>query len=630
MTWLDMQTMRQIGGGSLSPDGKWLAYALNTPDWKEGSSQSDLYVVSTVRGVPSTKQLTSTPAKNETRPKWTPDGKRIVFVSNRDAAANAGPAAYQLYVISPDSSEPRKVSDAPTGVSTFDFTPDGTRLVFRSGRPGAEQVHALATADLVAGREAKLEQLTKHPTGISDFEFSPDGKRIYFLSAEAPDPVERARVQQRFTMEVRDVRKPVSALWAFELGAPAATRLTSDSTGTVVSITLSGDGRWIAFRALPDDAQKRRQSPEQQMYTDLYLLETATGQVERLTNNSEVGEGNISFSPDSRWVAFGAPDDLTRYSMTNGRVYLRRVDDRGGQWRKLGAGFDGDVGVSFWSADGRTIYFNEGVRATNQLLALDVERDQVRAVTNEKASINVSQDERTKRLLINYSDPRTPDPNLGSCSIQVNFRDWIGPWLNLDFFLEMTPLVNNYRDIFIGQVGGNFRDTLDRFKEQVEVNLADKGILGKQKHTKAIMEAIGQMQVVNPPPYLENVTQIVKNGLVMQQATEYGQVAAVGLSDQPITFQAFMETGARAETKAAEVELAVSDRVDAQIGKAQEQLVFQVQQEQANFRDELFAENGAIQSVQRNLQAVTGQVQGFQVALNAKADVQTLARFLPG
>ncbi|HUE97441.1 MAG TPA: hypothetical protein VMN39_12330 [Longimicrobiaceae bacterium] len=227
------------------------------------------------------------------------------------------------------------------------------------------------------------------------------------------------------------------------------------------------------------------------------------------------------------------------------------------------------------------------------------------------------------------SDPRTPDPNLGSCSIQVHFRDWIGPWLNLDFFVDLAPLVNNYRDIFIGNVGVDFRDTLDRFKEQVEVNLADKGILGKQKHTKAIMDAIGQMQVVNPPPFLGNVTQIVKNGLVMQQATEYGQAAAVGLGDQPITFQAFTESSARAETKAAEVELSVTGKVDAQIGKAQEQLVFQVQQEQANFRDELFAENGAIQAVQRNLQAVTGQVQGFQVALNAKADVQTLARFIP-
>jgi hypothetical protein len=74
-------------------------------------------------------------------------------------------------------------------------------------------------------------------------------------------------------------------------------------------------------------------------------------------------------------VAFAAPDDLTRYTMGNRRVYMRAVADRGGKWRKLGESFDGDVGMSFWSADGKTIYFNEGIRATNQLMALDVERN---------------------------------------------------------------------------------------------------------------------------------------------------------------------------------------------------------------------------------------------------------------
>ena len=37
---------------------------------------------------------------------------------------------------------------------------------------------------------------------------------------------------------------------------------------------------------------------------------------------------------------------------------------RGSEWRKLGSSFDGDVGISFWSQDAGTIYFNTGVRAT--------------------------------------------------------------------------------------------------------------------------------------------------------------------------------------------------------------------------------------------------------------------------
>jgi dipeptidyl aminopeptidase/acylaminoacyl peptidase len=64
--------------------------------------------------------------------------------------------------------------------------------------------------------------------------------------------------------------------------------------------------------------------------------------------------------------------------------------------------------VSFWSDDGSTIYFNEGIRATRQLLALDVNSDRVRQVTREEATIGVSRDDDTGTLLINYQDPYTP------------------------------------------------------------------------------------------------------------------------------------------------------------------------------------------------------------------------------
>ena len=93
--------------------------------------------------------------------------------------------------------------------------------------------------------------------------------------------------------------------------------------------------------------------------------------------------------------------------MTNGRIYLRAVADRGKPFRKLGAGFDGDVSVGFWSKDGNTIYFNEGVKATNQLMAIDVAQNKVRQITSEKASLTVQRDD-TGVLLIKYADGTTP------------------------------------------------------------------------------------------------------------------------------------------------------------------------------------------------------------------------------
>ena len=47
------------------------------------------------------------------------------------------------------------------------------------------------------------------------------------------------------------------------------------------------------------------------------------------------------FSPDSKLVAFSAPDDF-KY-MHNERIYVRHVDQPTEQWKKLGANFDGDV-----------------------------------------------------------------------------------------------------------------------------------------------------------------------------------------------------------------------------------------------------------------------------------------------
>ena len=89
MTFLDEQNMRQATGSALSPDGRMMLYTISTPDWMQARRQSDVYLVSLDRGVPSTRQLTFTKDKNETSPKWSRDGSFIAFLSDRDAA---GPA----------------------------------------------------------------------------------------------------------------------------------------------------------------------------------------------------------------------------------------------------------------------------------------------------------------------------------------------------------------------------------------------------------------------------------------------------------------------------------------------------------------------------------------------------------
>jgi dipeptidyl aminopeptidase/acylaminoacyl peptidase len=163
----------------------------------------------------------------------------------------------------------------------------------------------------------------------------------------------------------------------------------------------------VAFRGQSLNRYQRGITAEN-LYADLYLLDVTSGQIERLTTNHEVAESAVTFSPDSRWLAFSSPDDTTRYSMTNNRLYLRSVQERGAPFRKMGTTFDGDVRVDFWSKDGNTLYFNQGIKATNQLMALDFKTATVKPVTSEKASLRVNVDDDSGVVLITYADPRTP------------------------------------------------------------------------------------------------------------------------------------------------------------------------------------------------------------------------------
>lgn len=402
MTFLDMQQMRQVGATTPSPDGKWMLYTLSTPDWKEAKRQTDIYLVSIAQGVASTRQMTFTKEKNETAPRWADDGSFFVFLSNREAPENAA-TRNQLYLMRPDGGEARRITDAKEGVADFAFSDDGRWLAFRSGKSGEEQLYRLP-GNVPDGSAA--EQITKHPTGVRTWKWSPDGTRIYFVTPDANDEDDKARREKKFTVNIRNPEVPVASLWALSLEAQTTKRLT-DGAYSADDFTISKDSKWVGFRGLSPNRYQRGITQEN-LYADLYLLEVATGAIERLTNNAEIGESNLSFSPDSKQIAFSGPNDLETYGMSNNRVYLRAVADKGKPFRKLGDSFDGDVSVGFWSKDGTTIYFNEGIKATNQIVSLDVRYNTVRPLTEEKASVAIEEDPDTGVLLINYSDGTTP------------------------------------------------------------------------------------------------------------------------------------------------------------------------------------------------------------------------------
>jgi len=402
MTFLDVQELARPGSWAPSPNGQWMLYTISTPDWQEDASQVDIHLVSMSEGLASSRQMTFTTDKNERSPRWSRDGSFFVFTSDRDAPPTE--SLNQLYFMRPDGGEARQITNVEHGVADFAFSFDGAWLAYRSGEADVEQLYRLPVDNLFS---ANADQVTDGVAGIEDWAWSRDSRSIYFVRPNFRDEDDARRHEENFTVDIKNAVTPLSNLWVADLTAQTARQLTNLPNASVTGFNLSMDGRWVTFVGGSTERYERNITASR-LYADQYLLELSTGHIERLTDNFEIAESGLTVSPDGRWVAFSGPDDMTRYTMTDNRVYIREVTDRSGPFRKLGAAFDGSVGIDFWSNNGDTIYFNHGVKVTTQLHALDIATGEVQQLTSERAALRASRDEEADTILIAYSDPKTP------------------------------------------------------------------------------------------------------------------------------------------------------------------------------------------------------------------------------
>jgi len=237
MAFMDIMEMRQAAAPSIASDGKWALYTLSAPDWKAAKSFTDIYLVSLDAGLQSARQMTFTKDKNESSPRWSRDARYFVFDSNREAPqTNAN--QNQLYLMRPDGGEARKITEAKDGVGAFAFSRDGRWLAFSAGKDDDQQVWILPAAGI---ETAKPQQLTKHATPVTSWQFSPDSKRIYFISPDSSSKEDKERVEQKFTVRIRNEETPLNHLWAVELDSKKESRLTSGGDYSVSDVTISKD-----------------------------------------------------------------------------------------------------------------------------------------------------------------------------------------------------------------------------------------------------------------------------------------------------------------------------------------------------------------------------------------------------
>ena len=229
----------------------------------------------------------------------------------------------------------------------------------------------------------------------------------------------------------------------------------------------------------------------------------------------------------------------------------------------------------------------------------------------------------------NDSDPQTPDPSLGVCSIQITFRDWIAPWINLDYFGGALTLVESYRGRLASRIDDDLAGSADRLKREVDGIVRAKGAIAKQRDLQAIRDAVDQIEVTNPPPFLNRLKDSVRDGVAIQQMLEYSQATALGDSGTTTAFTVFTDTSTRSDTQSEAIRSELTGFVQSQVADAEQRLETHVVAEQETLRQDLLRTDGPILGLQRSLDEVSGRIGGVQTELERKADITLLGRFLP-
>ena len=142
----------------VSPDGQHLAVEIRE------SGNSDVWIYDL--GRETWTPLTFDPG-NDTRPMWTPDGRRVVFRSQRDA-----PGLY--WKAADGSGTAKRLTTTPDGFA-WSFSPDGSRLLFADSR----EIHMLSM-------EGERSSKALFATGsiIQHAMISPDGQWVAYTSNE--------------------------------------------------------------------------------------------------------------------------------------------------------------------------------------------------------------------------------------------------------------------------------------------------------------------------------------------------------------------------------------------------------------------------------------------------------------
>jgi dipeptidyl aminopeptidase/acylaminoacyl peptidase len=355
----DLFTMKRISSPALSPDGKWVAYTLTTPDLQNNRSSTDICLSST-DGM-SARKLTSNPAVDR-NPVWSPDGKSLLFESSRTGEN-------QLWILSLEGGEPRQFTTLATGAMQGIWSPDGSVIAFVSEVYPEFSDKSFAISDSLNRKRLEEQEKSKSRARVytqllyRHWDSWNDGRRkhLFVQNVSGGSP-------RDLTPGDRDA-VPTSA--TFSSGADFA---------------FSPDGREIAYTAAPHPTRIEAWTTNH----DIFTVPVGGGTSQQITSNP-AADGAPRYSPDGKYLAYRAQ---SRAGFEADRWQLMVYDRATGTSRSLTATFDGTVNSPAWSPDSRTLFFESEEHGEVPVFAVTIKDSDVRKVlgNNTNDEIQISRD----------------------------------------------------------------------------------------------------------------------------------------------------------------------------------------------------------------------------------------------
>lgn len=142
-------------------------------------------------------------------------------------------------------------------------------------------------------------------------------------------------------------------------------------------------------------------------------------------------------------------------------------------------------------------------------------------------------DHRTTVLAFAKADgnPATPDQSRASASMQLNFRDWIGPWV-INYF-DIPPIViEEFRPRFEPRINpDDYYVSLDAIQELLEDEMSGQGLLGRHRGLKVADLALDDLNVGDPPSFMGQLKRTTKDAILSQQIMDVLQVGIPAFSN---------------------------------------------------------------------------------------------------